>query len=129
MYGGRNLLEILRFLLAGGSCLLLELGVLYALTEAAGLHYLYSAALAFTLSVIVNYLMCRYWVFQGARQQSAKAAAVFIGSSLAGLGLNQLCMWLFVEMAGLWYMAAKLLAAVVVTAWNYVLKRYALTRL
>jgi len=126
---GRNLLEILRFLLAGGSCLLLELGVLYTLTEAAGLHYLYSAALAFTLSVIVNYLMCRYWVFQGARQQSAKAAAVFIGSSLAGLGLNQLCMWLFVEMAGLWYMAAKLLAAVVVTAWNYVLKRYALTRL
>ena len=126
---GRNLLEILRFLLAGGSCLLLELGVLYALTEAAGLHYLYSAALAFTLSVIVNYLLCRYWVFQGARQQSAKAAAVFIGSSLAGLGLNQLCMWLFVEMAGLWYMAAKLLAAVVVTAWNYVLKRYALTRL
>jgi len=126
---GRNLLEILRFLLAGGSCLLLELGALYALTEAAGLHYLYSAALAFTLSVIVNYLMCRYWVFQGARQQSAKAAAVFIGSSLAGLGLNQLCMWLFVEMAGLWYMAAKLLAAVVVTAWNYVLKRYALTRL
>lgn len=126
---GRNLLEILRFLLAGGSCLLLELGALYALTEAAGLHYLYSAALAFTLSVIVNYLMCRYWVFQGAGQQSAKAAAVFIGSSLAGLGLNQLCMWLFVEMAGLWYMAAKLLAAVVVTAWNYVLKRYALTRL
>ena len=129
MGGKRNLLEILRFLLAGGSCLLLELGVLYALTEAAGLHYLYSAALAFTLSVIVNYLMCRYWVFKGARQQSAKAAAVFIGSSLAGLGLNQLCMWLFVEMAGLWYMAAKLLAAVVVTAWNYVLKRYALTRL
>ena len=126
---GRNLLEILRFLLAGGSCLLLELGALYALTEAAGLHYLYSAAVAFTLSVIVNYLLCRYWVFQGARQQSAKAAAVFIGSSLAGLGLNQLCMWLFVEMAGLWYMAAKLLAAVVVTAWNYVLKRYALTRL
>ena len=126
---GRNLLEILRFLLAGGSCLLLELGVLYALTEAAGLHYLYSAALAFTLSVIVNYLMCRYWVFQGARQQSAKAVAVFIGSSLSGLALNQLCMWMLVEMAGLWYMAAKLLAAVVVTAWNYVLKRHALTKL
>ena len=125
---GRNLLEILRFLLAGGSCLLLELGALYALTEAAGLHYLYSAALAFTLSVIVNYLLCRYWVFQGARQQSAKAAAIFIGSSLAGLGLNQLCMWLFVELAGLWYMAAKLLAAAVVTVWNYVLKRHALTR-
>ena len=125
--GGRNWLEILRFLIAGGGCLLFELGLLYVMTE-AGLYYMYSAGIAFTASVLVNYLLCRRWVFKGAGQQSLKSMTIFIGSSVAGLGINQVCMYAFVEFAGLWYMAAKILAAAIVTVWNYVLKRYALTR-
>lgn len=120
-------LEVLRFLIAGGSCLLLELGLLYGFTEWAGLHYLYSAALAFSISVLVNYWICRYWVFRGAKQMSLKSVTVFAGSSVAGLGLNQLCMWTLVDLAGVYYMLAKIIAAAVVTVWNFVLKRFALT--
>ena len=123
----KNLGEVIRFLVAGGSCLLLELACLYAFTEWAGLHYLYSSALAFTISVLVNYWLCRAWVFEdGNKKQSLKAASLFFGSSVAGLGLNQLCMYTFVDLLGIYYMAAKLLAAVIVTVWNFVLKRYAL---
>jgi putative flippase GtrA len=112
---------------AGGSCLLLELACLYVFTEWAGLHYLYSSALAFTISVLVNYWLCRAWVFEGGnKKQSFKAASLFFGSSVAGLGINQLCMYTFVDLMGIYYMAAKLLAAVIVTVWNFVLKRYAL---
>ena len=117
----------MRFLVAGGSCLLLELACLYAFTEWAGLHYLYSSALAFTISVLVNYWLCRAWVFEGGnKKQSLKAASLFFGSSVAGLGINQLCMYTFVDLMGIYYMAAKLLAAVIVTVLNFVLKRYAL---
>ena len=123
----KNLGEVIRFLVAGGSCLLLELACLYAFTEWAGLHYLYSSALAFTISVLVNYWLCRAWVFEGGnKKQSFKAASLFFGSSVAGLGINQLCMYTFVDLMGIYYMAAKLLAAVIVTVWNFVLKRYAL---
>ena len=123
----KNYVEILKFLIAGGSCLLLELGCLYAFTEWAGLHYLYSSALAFTISVLVNYWLCRAWVFEGGRKKrSFRAATLFFGSSVAGLGVNQLCMYVFVDFLGIYYMAAKLLAAVIVTIWNFVLKRYAL---
>jgi putative flippase GtrA len=123
----KNLGEVIRFLVAGGSCLLLELACLYAFTEWAGLHYLYSSALAFTISVLVNYWLCRAWVFEGGnKKQSLKAASLFFGSSVAGLGINQLCMYTFVDLMGIYYMAAKLLAAVIVTVWNFVLKRYAL---
>ena len=123
----KNLGEVIRFLVAGGSCLLLELACLYAFTEWAGLHYLYSSALAFTISVLVSYWLCRAWVFEGGnKKQSLKAASLFFGSSVAGLGINQLCMYTFVDLMGIYYMAAKLLAAVIVTVWNFVLKRYAL---
>ena len=120
-------LEIVRFCLVGGLSLLVDCAILFALTDFAGVHYLYSAAVSFTASVIFNYWLCVKYVFRNARRQTPRQAAIFIGSSVAGLGLNQLCMWFFVEVAGWHYMLAKLGATVIVTLWNYVMKRKAIS--
>lgn len=120
-------LEIIRFCIVGGLSLLVDCAVLYGLTEFFGVHYLYSAAISFTVSVIFNYWLCVVYVFKGARKQTFKQATIFIGSSVVGLGLNQVCMWFFVEIVTLHYMLAKLGATVIVTLWNYVMKRKAIT--
>jgi putative flippase GtrA len=65
------------------------------------------------------------FVFVGARKQNRKQATIFIGSSIIGLGLNQICMWVFVEIAGMYYMLAKIFATGIVTIWNYIMKRKA----
>ena len=118
--------EIFKFLIAGGSCFLLELATLYILTEFVGLNYLTSAAIAFTLAVIINYFMCAYWVFE-TKKSSLKTKIIFISTSIAGLGINQLCMWLFVEFFNVHYIAAKIIAAAIVTIWNFITKRLAMT--
>ena len=102
------------------------MGILFALTDFFGVHYLYSAGISFTVSVIFNYWLCVVYVFKGAKKQTPKQATIFIGSSIIGLGLNQLCMWFFVEIIFLHYMIAKLGATVIVTLWNYVMKRKAI---
>lgn len=121
-----RLLEIIRFCIVGGLSLIADCGVLYALTDFFGVHYLYSAAISFTVSVIFNYWLCVKYVFKNARKQTPKQATIFIGSSVVGLGLNQICMWFFVEIVLLHYMAAKLCATVIVTIWNYIMKRKAI---
>ena len=118
--------EIFRFAVAGGSCFILELLVLYSLTEFAGINYLTSAMFAFIVSVIVNYLMCAYWVF-ATKKHSLTKTIIFAATSIAGLGINQLCMWTFVEFGGLHYMLAKIVAACIVTIWNFITKRMVLT--
>ena len=118
--------EIFRFAVAGGSCFILELAVLYSLTEFVGINYLTSAMFAFIVSVIINYLMCAYWVF-AAKKRSLAKTVVFAATSVAGLGINQLCMWTFVEFVGLHYMLAKIVAAGIVTIWNFITKRMVLT--
>ena len=50
--------EILRFLIIGGGCFLLEYVLLYMFTEFAGIPYLTSSAIAFLISLLVNYLLC-----------------------------------------------------------------------
>ena len=121
-----KLQEFIRFCLVGGLSLLVDMSVLYGLTEFFNVHYLYSAGISFTVSVIFNYWLCVVYVFKGAKKQTPKQATIFIGSSVIGLGLNQLCMWFFVEIIFLHYMLAKLGATVIVTLWNYVMKRKAI---
>lgn len=121
-----RLLEFIRFCVVGGLSLLVDLGVLYGLTDFFGVHYLYSAGISFTVSVIFNYWLCVKYVFKNARHQTPRQATIFIGSSVVGLGLNQLCMWFFVEIILLHYMIAKLGATVIVTIWNYIMKRKAI---
>ena len=121
-----RLLEIIRFCFVGGLSLLVDCAVLFGLTEFFGVHYLYSAGISFTVSVNFNYWLCVVYVFKGAKKQTPKQAAIFIGSSIVGLGLNQVCMWFFVEIVALHYMIAKLGATAIVTLWNYVAKRKAI---
>ena len=120
-------MEIVRFCVVGGLSLIVDCAILFLLTDFFGVHYLYSAGISFTVSVIFNYWLCVKFVFKTAKKQTPKQAAIFIGSSIAGLGLNQICMYFFVEIVGLHYMLAKLGATAIVTLWNYVMKRKAIS--
>ncbi len=120
-----RMLEIVRFCLVGGVSFLMDYGLLYALTEFAGVYYLYSSAISFSITVVFNYWLCVIYVFKGVGKQSARQAIIFFGTGVVGLGLNQLCMWFFVAVAGLHYMLAKIGATIIVTIWNYITKRKA----
>ena len=119
--------EVFRFLMVGGSCFLLEYFLLFALTEFAGFDPLISAPIAFTVSLIVNYILCVYVVFH-AENQTGRQMFFFILTSIMGLGINQLVMWFFIDIIGIWYMFAKVIASAIVMIWNYFTKRYILKK-
>ena len=117
--------EILRFGVVGGVCFVVDFGLLYALTEWGGIHFLYSAAISFTVAVTLNYWLCLKFVFTDAKRQTMRQAVLFVGSSVAGLFLNQLSMWLLVNFFAVHYLVSKIIATAIVTIWNYVTKRRA----
>ncbi len=117
--------EVFRFLLVGGSCFLLEYFLLYTLTEYGGLDPLLSAPIAFTISLIVNYILCVYVVFH-VKHQGKRQMILFIVTSIMGLALNQLVMWFCIDILSIWYMFSKVVASGIVMIWNYFTKRYIL---
>ncbi|MBQ3433929.1 MAG: GtrA family protein [Selenomonadaceae bacterium] len=122
-----RMLEIVRFCFVGGVSFLMDYGLLFVLTEFVGLYYLYSSAISFSVTVVFNYWLCVIYVFKGAKKQTTRQAIIFFGTGVIGLGLNQLCMWFFVDVVKVHYMLAKIFATAIVTIWNYVTKRKAVT--
>ena len=137
----KRISEVLRFAVAGVAGFVVELLVLILLKEKLGLDTLIATPIAFLLSVIVNYLICVFWVFDGARDQSRKNQAAFLLTSVIGLLLNELLMFLFRVMWGeetvlftifsftvSLYVLNKVIATILVMIWNYFTKRWILRK-
>jgi len=119
----KNIREMFRFAISGGVCILVEYGCLIVLKEAFQVHYLVAAGAGFLLSVAFNYLLCVRWVFTDTRSAGRKAQVLFLITSLVGLAINQLLMWMLVDGLALYYIFAKMISSAVVMIWNYIAKR------
>lgn len=81
-----RLYEIIRFALVGGASFVVDYAMLYICTEWLGIHYLYSAAISFTVSVIVNYWLCVVFVFRGGRKADGTAGCSVHRFQYCGVG-------------------------------------------
>lgn len=121
--------QLLRFAVVGTTAFVIDYGFLYVFTEFAGINYLISSGLSFSISVIFNYIMSIVWVFDVDKSNSKlRDFVVFMVLSVIGLGINQLIMWLLVDFMALWYMFAKIFATAVVMVYNFVTRKLFLER-
>lgn len=118
--------EIFRFCVNGGVCFLVDWATMLLLDRFVfpeTLHWI-SIAAGFTLSVILNYILCVVWVFKGATKQDFKSKVIFVGSSVIGLFLTELFMFLLEKIMPA--IIAKPIVTLIVMVWNYFMKRIAL---
>ena len=121
-------MKIFRFGLVGLSGIFVNMGLLYALTEIAGLYYLVSAAIASELSIVNNFVWNDLWTFKSARDlwfgRRIQRFASFQAVSVGGLVINMAVLYFLADIAGVYYLAANLVGIFVAFAWNYVVNRH-----
>ena len=117
-----------KFFIAGGFGFVLEFFIMTLLTEKFKIHYNTSSSIAFIIGVIVNYYLCKYWIFENVKKQSILSLLFFIISSVIGLLLTIVLMDLFVESVKIHYMISKFIAALIVMVFNYVAKKLILVK-
>lgn len=102
-----------------------DFGLLYLFTSVFQWFYLISATLAFTISVIVNYLLSTAWVFaQRTKRERSIELTLFIGICLIAVLLNDLFMWIFTSQMGIYYLTSKLMSVVIVFFWSFGARRF-----
>ncbi len=118
------LMQYVRFAAVGITSLMVDYGVMVFLTENTALGYFKACAFSYTLSVIVNYVLSMKYVFHGREDMGkVKEASIFFVLSLIGLFLNQIIMWVAVDVFGIFYAAAKLLSTLLVTNYNFISRK------
>ncbi len=128
-----NIFEFIRYIFVGGLSAVVDMGVLYIMTEFVfdgkkdGFALTFSVGAGFLFGLFVNYLLSQLFVFtsQTQREKGKKATSFLIYAvvGLIGFALTELLMhigMLFVSHEGLWYILLNCFVKGIVLIWNYV---------
>ncbi len=116
----KPIIQFLQYLLVGGICTTIDFIILYLLTTQGGIHYLISSSISFSFAVLLNWLLCTFWVFHYHKiKQQSKEFMFYVLISLGGLLINASLMWFFTETCNVWFMFSKLFSACVTLFYNF----------
>ena len=121
--------QLFKFSIVGVVCFLVDFAVLYVLKEFAHLYVLLAAAISFTVSVILNYILSIYFVFDVDKKKNPKRNFIlFVIFSIIGLILTEILMKIGIDFFNINYMLVKVLATVIVMVYNFVTRKLFIER-
>ena len=114
-----------KYYLVGGIGVLVNLGILYALKEYAGLWYLVSSAIAIYVSMTTNFLLNKSWTFRDTmvKQSTLFMYIKFIGISIIGMLIQLGFNYILVNDMHMYYILAAFISIVIASGVNFVLNR------
>ena len=83
LFKNEKTLEFFRFFINGAICFVIDWCIMMLLMKFTSLPDWFSIGVGFLVSVIVNYLICIYWVFNGVKKQNLVSKIVFISAILS----------------------------------------------
>ncbi len=108
--------------------LFVDFGTLVLLTEVFAVNYLVAAVCGFLAGLVINFILSERFVFSDPKLRSRWLRFGLFGViGLVGLGILAVLMWAQVDLLGWHYIVAKVLATVIVYAWNFLARRWMYT--
>lgn len=118
------IVQIIKFGIVGTIAFLIDYFLLWLLTDIFNIHYLISSSSSFIISLIINYLLSMHYVFK-ARDGLSKTNEFFIFCILSTIGLiiNEVIMYIGVDILKTNYLIIKLFATFIVMVFNFITKK------
>ncbi len=114
---------VLRYLISGGSAGVTDLAVLYILHNIFGIYYLLSAVIAFIIAFVVSFTLHKFWTFKSHEQETHKQVILYFGTSLLGLALNTLLMYIFVDHLHIGVLISQIIVGFIVAGCTFFISR------
>lgn len=112
--------KILRFLISGGITATVQLGLMYLLTDIFGFWYIFSLNLAFVAAFFTSFTLQKFWTFKNDNLDRVyKQALLYFAVVLVNLLINNAFVYLLVEKMDAWYIAAQVMAELIIAIESY----------
>ena len=124
--------QFLRYMVTGGVAFVADFGLFALCLYGFGWHYLLANLVGLVAGLVLNYAMSILWVFTACKRILKKQKGIefvlFALVGIAGVGINQVLMYLMVDGLGVNEMVSKMIAAVLVLMWNFGARKLMLFR-
>lgn len=112
--------RILRFLITGSTGAALNIGLLFIFTEFFGWWYLFSATVAFLLSIIFGFSMHKLWTFKDSSIDRIPGQfSIYLALMLFNLMANAAILYTLVEKFELWYILGQVITSLIIAVWSF----------
>ncbi len=117
-------IQFFRYAFVGGIATVVDWAVLYILTT-MGMYYLISTVFAFFAGLAVNFLLSKLLVFSASEAKVGKVGEFVAYAIIGALGLliTMGIMYVLTDKVGMYFMLSKVIATVIVLAWNYIMRK------
>jgi len=114
-----------KYYAVGASGILVNLGLLYYLTEYGSLWYFLSYALAISVSITSNFILNKFWTFRDSidSQKTIVMYGKFVSVSMVGMAIQLGSVYVLVESLTVYYMLAALISICIAGAINFIINR------
>ena len=114
-----------KYYTVGASGVLVNLGLLYSLTEFVGVWYFLSYVIAISVSITSNFILNKFWTFRDSAdsQRTIIMYVKFVSVSLMGMGIQLGSVYVLVESLAVYYMIAALISICIAGAINFIINR------
>ena len=124
--------QFLRYLVTGGLAFVVDFGLFALCLYIWEWHYLLANLVGLVAGLVLNYTMSIVWVVTACERTLEKRKVMeftlFALVGIAGVGINQLLMFLMVGVFDWNEMLSKMIAAVLVLMWNFGARKLMLFR-
>ena len=109
------------FFIIGCGCAVLDLALIYILTDIVGIWYLLSGVLSFVVTASVNFALNKRFTFRNTSTEYRKQYSQFIIVAIMGLMINTSVLYLCTSVLGIWYLVSRVVSSLVAMVWNYLM--------
>lgn len=115
---------LFRYLISGGTSAFATLVSLYIFNTVLGVHYLLASIMSFCVGFCFSFVLQKFWTFKNlSTDKIHHQAALYLGSSLLGLALNTLLMYIFVDGLHLFVLLSQVFSGPLVACLTFFISR------
>lgn len=114
-----NNFTFIKFFIIGGFSGFLDLILLYIFTEFMGIWYFYSGIFSFLFVSIIGYLLNKKITFKNTDNNLTVQYIKYTFGILIGMAINNLFLFIFTNIFGVWYILSRVFSSLIALIWNY----------